>query len=100
MEVKIISVEVVSGNCLNQIGKNPCKKLLLTKECNRERFELIHKNYPEIDMNVVIPNEGYMCRFLDLIEQQYGSIQGYFTAIGITEKEQRAIRSKLADDTG
>ena len=73
---------------------------MLTKECNRERFELIHKNYPEIDMNVVIPNEGYMCRFLDLIEQQYGSIQGYFTAIGITEKEQRAIRSKLADDTG
>ena len=73
---------------------------MLTKECNRERFELIHKNYPGIDMSIVIPNEGYMGRFLDLIEQQYGSVQGYFTAMGITEKEQRAIRSKLADDTG
>lgn len=70
---------------------------MLTKECNRERFVLIHENYPEIDMNIVIPNEGYMCKFLDLIEQQYGNVEGYFTAIGITEKAQRAIRNKLTD---
>ena len=68
---------------------------MLTKECNRERFELIQKNYPEIDMNIIIPNESNMERFMDMIEQRYGSVQEYFAAIGITEKEQKAIRDKL-----
>lgn len=68
---------------------------MLSKECNKERFELIHKNYPDIDMNIVIPNENNMRKFLNLIKQHYGDVQGYFTAIGVTKEEQKAIRDKL-----
>lgn len=68
---------------------------LLTKECNRERFELARKEHPEIDMNIVIPSEAYMSTLLDMLEQRYGSVEGYFTAIGITREEQKAIREKL-----
>ena len=33
---------------------------MITKICNKERFELLHKNFPEVDMNIVIPREDYM----------------------------------------
>ncbi len=32
---------------------------MLTRECNRKRFELIHQNYHEVDMGIVIPDEIY-----------------------------------------
>jgi hypothetical protein len=59
------------------------------------RFELVHKNFPDIDMNIVIPNEKNMRKFLNLIIQYYGDVQGYFTSIGVTDAEQKAIRDKL-----
>jgi hypothetical protein len=68
---------------------------MLTKECNKVRFELVHKNFPDIDMNIVIPNEKNMRKFLNLIIQYYGDVQGYFTSIGVTDAEQKAIRDKL-----
>lgn len=68
---------------------------MLTKECNKERLELIHKKFPDIDMNIMIPNEKNIRKFLDLIIENYGDAQGYFTAIGVTEGEQMAIKDKL-----
>ena len=66
-----------------------------TKENNRERFELIHQKYPEIDMNVVIPNENNMIGFMKKIEDAYGTVERYFAAIGVDEETQRKIKLHL-----
>lgn len=68
---------------------------MLTKTCNKERFELIHQNFPEIDMNIVIPQERYMEEFIGILEGKYGSYHDYLSAIGVTECEIEMIREKL-----
>ncbi|MCR4587600.1 MAG: tyrosine-protein phosphatase [Lachnospiraceae bacterium] len=62
---------------------------------NEERFKKIHEMLPEVDMNIVIPHETYMETFLDLLLENYGSVEGYFTAIGIDGELQRKLREKL-----
>ena len=66
-----------------------------TKENDSKRFELIHKNFPELDMNIVIPNENNMTRFMELLEEAHGTVQDYFTAIGITPDIQKRITDKM-----
>lgn len=51
---------------------------MLTKECNKERFRLIHENFPEIDMNIVIPREENIVQFFELVEEKYGTVEEYF----------------------
>ena len=66
-----------------------------TKENNKERFELIRKNFPDLDMNIVIPNENNMIKFMEMIEEKYTTIENYFSAIGIDSKLQEKLREKL-----
>lgn len=68
---------------------------MLTKVCNQERFALLHRNFPEIDMNIVIPREAYMIRFLELFRETYGSAETYLETIGVTAEEIQMIREKL-----
>ncbi len=68
---------------------------MMTKECNRERFALLHQKYPNIDMNIVIPREEYMIRFLQLFRKAYGDVETYFGVIGIETEEIQLIRNKL-----
>ena len=68
-----------------------------TKENDRERFELIHKNFPDLDMNIVIPNENNMYRFMELIEANHGTVQDYFSSIGIITDIQQKIIEKLCE---
>ena len=58
-------------------------------------FELIHKNFPDLDMNIVIPNENNMISFMEMIEESHRTIEGYFSAIGIGSDEQEKIKEKL-----
>lgn len=44
---------------------------VLTKEYGRERLELVHKNFPEVDMNIVTPCEIFMKEFLRLFREEY-----------------------------
>lgn len=53
-----------------------------TKENDKQRFELIHQNFPELNMNIVIPNENNMTKFMEMIEDEHGSVQNYFSSIG------------------
>lgn len=69
-----------------------------TRENNKERFELIQQKYPEIDINIVIPNEANMVGFMNKIEDAYGTVEGYFTAIGVDKQTQGKIRSRLLTD--
>lgn len=68
---------------------------MVTKICNQECFQLIHKNYPEIDMNIVTPNERYMREFLQLLEQYYGDAKNFLHTIGVSDQEIASVIAKL-----
>ena len=68
---------------------------MYTKAYSMERFALIHKNFPEIDMRIVIPRERYMAEFLARLRGKYGDFSGYLAEIGITSEEKNAIVAKL-----
>lgn len=68
---------------------------MITKECNKERFKLVRKNLPGIDINIVIPRASYMSDFLDLLYDRYGSIENYFDAIGVESIMRDAIKRKM-----
>ena len=66
-----------------------------TKENNRERFPLILQSHPDIDMNIVIPRESFLTDFMDGIAQEHGSVQGFFSDIGIGPELQSKLIRKL-----
>ena len=68
-----------------------------TKENEQPRFEIIHEKNPDIDMNIVIPNENNMIRFFELMEDKYGTANKYFEAIGIGADLQKKIIEKLCN---
>ena len=48
-------------------------------------------------MNIVIPRESFLTDFMDRIEQEHGSVQGYFTSVGIGPELQEKLVRKLCD---
>lgn len=68
---------------------------VLTKEYGKERLELVHKNFPELDMNIVTPCEMFMEEFLKLFRAEYGDTSTYFKIIGLNEVEIKALANKL-----
>ncbi|WP_049945694.1 tyrosine-protein phosphatase [Butyrivibrio sp. LC3010] len=68
-----------------------------TKENNKKRFEQIQQNFPDLDMKIVIPNENNMIKFMEMIEANHGTVQNYFTSIGITPDIQQKIIEKLCE---
>jgi len=67
----------------------------LTREYGRERLELVHKNFPEVDMNIVTPCEWYMEEFLRLFREKFGTTEEYFKSLGLSKDEVERIRRKL-----
>lgn len=63
--------------------------------CNKERFELLHKNFPEVDMNIVILREDYMKDFLKSMKIKYKDATGYLKEIGLEDNEIKKINGKL-----
>jgi len=68
---------------------------VLTREYGRERLELVHKNFPEVDMNIVTPKEWFMEEFLRLFREKFGTTENYFKSLGLTKEEIERIRKKL-----
>ena len=68
---------------------------VLTKEYGRGRLELVHRNFPEVDMNIVTPCEMFMEEFLRLFREEYGDTNTYFRRIGLSEGEVKKLRDKL-----
>ncbi len=66
-----------------------------TKQNIEPRFELIRRNFPDIDMNIVIPNENNIREFMRMIEENHGTVEGYFEAVGIMPDVQWQIKGKL-----
>ena len=71
---------------------------VLTKEYGKQRLELVHKNFPELDMSIIIPCEMFMEEFLRMFKEEYGNTEKYFKMIGLSDKEIRLIREKLCKD--
>lgn len=89
---------VVSAILLCHAGvsdKDIIENYVLTKEYGRERLELVHKNFPELDMNIVTPCERFMEEFLRMFREKYGGTEKYFKTIGLNDVEIRLIREKL-----
>ena len=70
---------------------------VLTKEYGRERLEMVHKNFPEVDMNIVTPCEMFMEEFLRLFRAEYGDTYTYFRKLGLNGDEIKALRDKLKE---
>ena len=68
---------------------------MLTRECSEERFDQIHKNFPEVDMNIVIPNEGNMRKFLEIFRERFWDAYHYLKIRGVTDEECRRIKKRL-----
>ncbi len=68
---------------------------VLTREYGRERLELVHKNFPEVDMNIVTPKEWFMEEFLRLFREKFRTAEAYFESLGLNTDEIEAVRRKL-----
>lgn len=68
---------------------------MLTRECSRERFEQIHRNFPEVDMNIVIPNENNMRKFLKMFRERFSNAHHYLTITGVADEKCQQIKEKL-----
>ena len=75
--------------------KDIIENYVLTKEYGKERLELVHKNFPEVNMNIVTPCKMFMEEFLRLFREEYGDTSTYFRSIGLSEGEVKALRDKL-----
>ena len=58
-------------------------------------FVTIHESLPDLDMNIVIPNEDNIYRLFEMLEDKYGNASEYFEAIGVEEGVQKKIIQKL-----
>lgn len=68
---------------------------MISKILNRERFEMIRQNFPDIDMNIVIPQERYMIEFIEALKGKYGGYREYLNSIGVTNCEIKKILTKF-----
>lgn len=68
---------------------------LMTGECIRERLELVHRRFPELDMNIVTPSERHIAGFLRLWKEKYSTAEHYLQAIGLTDGQIKNLRRKL-----
>ena len=89
---------VVSAILLLHVGvcdEDIVENYVLTKEYGKGRLELIHKNFPDLDMNIVTPCKMFMEQFLRLFRAEYGNTDKYFRVIGLNDEEIKALRNKL-----
>lgn len=89
---------VVSAILLSQAGVSDMdiiENYVLTKEYGKKRLELIHTNFPDLDMNIVIPNERYMDEFLRLFREKFGDTDNYFNRLGLSSLEKSKITKLL-----
>lgn len=68
---------------------------MITKACITERFKHLHEKFPDMDMNIVIPNENNMITLFKFLKDKFGSVEGYLKNIGLTTEQIHKIKEKL-----
>ncbi len=71
---------------------------VLTREYGKERLELVHTRFPEVDMRIVTPCESYMQEFLRLFAAAFGDTKCYFRQLGLTCTESKLLYDKLIQE--
>ena len=74
------------------------KDYMISKECLKEKFIEIKNNYPDIDINIIIPHETYIINFMDLFYKRFGDINNYLKWIGLSINDKIKIQNKLLVD--
>ena len=82
---------LLAGVCEKDVIKN----YMLTKEYNQKRFLRARRNFPDIDINIIIPHEEYMEKFLHLFRAAYGDARQYLEKMDLSENEVQLITQKL-----
>lgn len=88
---------VVSAILLSHAGvrdEDIIENYVLTREYGKERLARIHQNFPDVDMNIVIPREDFMREFLKLFRERFQNTDCYFKEIGLGETEIAKITEK------
>lgn len=91
---------VVSAILLSLAGVSESdivRDYMITKECNQKRFLLARQNFPDIDIQIIIPREEYMLGFLQLFREIYSSAAAYLQSIGLSADEIHRLSKKLTD---
>lgn len=91
-------MRVVAAILLSHVGvcdEDIIENYVLTKEYGKERLELVHKNFPKIDMSIITPCKFFMEEFIRLFRERYGDTDNYFKTIGLVDDEIQKIRMKL-----
>ena len=68
---------------------------VISREYNKTRLERFLAEHPEVDRRIVLANEVSMERFLEMFDQEFGSVEGYFMKVGLAEEHVSAVRDKL-----
>lgn len=68
---------------------------VLSREYNKKNLAAFLSEHPEVDRNIVLANEKSMNGFIDLFTERFGSVENYFTQIGLSPKHTDMIRKKL-----
>lgn len=69
----------------------------VSREYNRERLEKYLAEHPEVKREVVLANEKSMERFLSMLLDRYGSVESYFSFLGLSCAHLDKIRHKLLE---
>ena len=68
---------------------------VISREYNRKRLEAFLAAHPEAKREVCLANEKSMNGFIDLFTERFGTVEGYFEAIGASAGYAEMIRNKL-----
>ena len=71
------------------------KDYIISKECLKDKFIEIQNNYPDIDINIVIPHEDYIINFMKLFYKKFDNISNYLEWIGLSRNDSNMLRDKL-----
>lgn len=75
--------------------KDIIENYVLTKEYGKKRLELAHRNFPNLDMNIITPCEMFMEKFLQMFREKYRDTETYFKTIGLNDVEIQLLKEKL-----
>lgn len=68
---------------------------VISREYNHKNLEAFLSAHPEVDRNIVLANPSSMNGFIELFTKRYGTVEGYFEAVGVSAQYADIIRNKL-----
>ena len=71
------------------------KDYMISKQNLKEKFNEIKRNFPNIDINIIIPHESYIIDFMEMFRELYVDIDKYLELIGLSNTDKIKLKNKL-----